>query len=469
MGSLILGITMFICIVPLIWVIYLYMYPRKWEKGKMIFGIKNRDEFLADDVKESVEKTVVKRNKEGLYISLGCTLLAVILLLLHGMKMQTFIWCIFIFAVIFIIEVPYILGHKEMLAIKRSFGIGGDKKVNVVDLKAAGSIHALKIEKVIFPTVVAFLGFMFFLLLDMGVISIAAYKAAGSFLGTAIGGTLFGTGLLFVFVSVLMDNVKNEVISYDSDINANYNRAKKKLWADLSVLFLWINTFYLLLGVGGMLFINSGAVIFGGIVVYMVLLMAGIIIFASANSRVDDIYKKSTDIIVDDDEYWLGGIIYCNPADKRVNIEKRAGFGVTINVGHPVGMIIGITCALVIVASLLSVVWVGMIEITPISVSIEDGSVVCHQLRNEYVIPIDSIKSVEFGEDIHDHDVLRSSGVGMDTLLKGNFIVDGKNGCKLFLNPTEKVFIRIETTDGQIYYIGGTTAEETEQIYEMLK
>ncbi len=101
-----------------------------------------------------------------------------------------------------------------------------------------------------------------------------------------------------------------------------------------------------------------------------------------------------------------------------------------------------------------------MIEITPISVRIEDGSVVCHQLRNEYVIPIDSIKSVEFGEDIHDHDILRSSGVGMDTLLKGNFIVDGKNGCKLFLNPTEKVYIRIETTDGQM---------ETEQIYEMLK
>ena len=162
-------------------------------------------------------------------------------------------------------------------------------------------------------------------------------------------------------------------------------------------------------------------------------------------------------------------MIYCNPADKRVNVEKRAGFGATINIGHPVGKFIGIVCALAIVGSLLSVVWAGMIEITPISVRIEDGSVVCHQLRNEYVIPIDSIKSVEFGEDIHDHDVLRSSGVGMDTLLKGNFIVDGKNGCKLFLNPTEKVYIRIETTDGQIYYIGSTTADETEQIYEMLK
>ena len=49
-------------------------------------------------------------------------------------------------------------------------------------------------------------------------------------------------------------------------------------------------------------------------------------------------YKRA----FDDDEYWIAGMFYCNPSDKRVNVEKRAGFGATINIGHPVGKFIGI-------------------------------------------------------------------------------------------------------------------------------
>lgn len=39
----------------------------------------------------------------------------------------------------------------------------------------------------------------------------------------------------------------------------------------------------------------------------------------------------------DDDELWLGGLFYVNRADPSLLVPKRAGVGVALNYGHPVG------------------------------------------------------------------------------------------------------------------------------------
>lgn len=41
----------------------------------------------------------------------------------------------------------------------------------------------------------------------------------------------------------------------------------------------------------------------------------------------------------DDDELWLGGSFYINRADPSLLAAKRAGVGVTLNYGHPVGRV----------------------------------------------------------------------------------------------------------------------------------
>jgi hypothetical protein len=52
-------------------------------------------------------------------------------------------------------------------------------------------------------------------------------------------------GLMLIPVGLLFDKMRNEVISDDSDINANYNRAKKKNWADTNSFMVWINTAFI--------------------------------------------------------------------------------------------------------------------------------------------------------------------------------------------------------------------------------
>jgi hypothetical protein len=213
--------------------------------------------------------------------------------------------------------------------------------------------------------------------------------------------------------------------------------------------------------------LGSGIIIIAGIGIYMILVMCALALFVRTNQSIENIYHKDMTVVQDDDDLWIAGMFYYNPSDKRLNIEKRAGVGSTINMAHPAGKVIGFLGVLSIIFSLLVVIWTGMLEATPINLRISDGSVICHQLRDEYVIPVSDIESAEYIDDIHNLSMVRTNGVGMDTLLKGNFSVDGE-GCKVFLAPDRRVAIKIVTTSGKIYYVSGASAAETDSVYAQL-
>ena len=473
------GLIMFLCLVPALWITFFCMYPKNWRERKLVLGVNNRPEFQADPAADEVEKIVQKSRRNARTINMICTLIAAVLLLLRGFAMMTFVWTCFIFIAIFVSMVPFIFGHRDMMAIKRKLGIVSEKGVSFVDLKTAGSVHALKTSRVILPIVVGLAAVVFSFLADLGVIRPGDDTLAGTFGRTiTLAGTLERTitlgsfwlmGILIVFMAYAMDNMKNTVISTDSDINANYNRAKKKSWADMNVGFLWAGTIYMLL-MAVLLFVRySEMLMIVGMGIYLVVLMAELAVFVSVTSKIDARYQKEISVISDDDEYWIGGMIYYNPNDKRAMVEKHAGIGTTVNFAHPVGKITAVFLAISIVVTILSIVWIGMLESTPIRLRIEKNQLICHQLRDEYVIPMRTITTVEFGEDITQHSVIRSAGVGMESLLKGNFVVDQQSGCKVFLDPTQKVFLHIVTDDGTSYYIGGATASETQMVYDELK
>ncbi|MGH1526111.1 DUF1648 domain-containing protein [Leifsonia sp. L25] len=54
----------------------------------------------------------------------------------------------------------------------------------------------------------------------------------------------------------------------------------------------------------------------------------------------------------DDDRHWKGGLIYVNSADPALFVPKRFGVGVTLNLGHPGGMAIGVVTLLLLVAGI---------------------------------------------------------------------------------------------------------------------
>ncbi|GLV57215.1 membrane protein [Dictyobacter sp. S3.2.2.5] len=59
----------------------------------------------------------------------------------------------------------------------------------------------------------------------------------------------------------------------------------------------------------------------------------------------------------DDDRYWIGGILYYNPEDPALWVEKRMGMGMTINFGNPTGKIITVAfIVIILISSLLPII-----------------------------------------------------------------------------------------------------------------
>lgn len=70
--------------------------------------------------------------------------------------------------------------------------------------------------------------------------------------------------------------------------------------------------------------------------------------------------KESGPQSPDDDHLWRWGIFYENRQDPRVWVEKRNGIGLTVNIGHPGGMVFMGVVALLVLATIALVLTVLM-------------------------------------------------------------------------------------------------------------
>lgn len=465
--NILFGFMMFLCIVPVLVICYYQIYPKNWQDRKLVFGVQNREEYRTGDTRAIVDGIVQKYRGQAKMVMIGGILISTVLLLLKGMVLCMIVWTVFVLVAIGAINVPYFCGNKEMKALKRRLGLSSREGMRLVDLNSAGVVHGLQKSNVIGPNLAGAAIVLFAVLIDLKVISLGRGWFVGSFLLTVMQATFWIVGLLVTVLACLMDSLRNEVISMDSDVNANYNRAKKKNLADFMNLFLWVNVVLMALWMVVFLVSASEMILFGTLAVYLILLMAGVALFVMRERKIDERYQKEISIVIDDDDDWIGGMFYYNPKDKRFNIEKRVGVGATINLAHPLGKVFGIFAALSIVATVLMLVWIGMLGATPLSLRVENEKVICHQLRDEYVIPLGDVQSVEWGENLQELHLARISGVGMDTVLKGIFFVDEQSGCRVFLNPKMDHYIKIVTAD-RIYYVNGEDEQETRKIYEII-
>ena len=463
--SLIFGIVMCSVLVPTLLIMYFILYPKNWKTSKLILGVSMRKEYTESDTAETVDKLYCLRRNQAKKLMTLSIIASVILLLLHGFILQTTFWMILVFASLLGIYIPYFIGNGEMKSLKRALGLNPEK-ISYTDLNVAGSIRTIKFSSILIPNIFGFIGVITALLIDLKVIPVKS-EIAGNFMGTGICATFFVMGIVLSVIAYFMDGLKNEVISPDSTINTNYNRARKKNLSNSIIAFLWLNAILMILSYVFSIMMVSELFFIIGIMLYIVILMVGLFIYASRNRKIEVRYKKEMTIVEDEDDHWIGGMFYYNPNNKRLNISKRAGVGTTFNLAHPIGKLAGVLICITFLVIMASLVYIGMAEATPLKLKIENNKLICHQLTDEYEIDIADIRDIEWGEDVSDLRFFKVSGFGISNLYKGNFTVNNEVGCKVFLNPEEGRYIKV-VTDEYIYYISASTSDETRAIYDTL-
>ena len=455
------GITL-----PVGLVILAICYPKNRQKKKIFYGIRNREEYEDESVCAKLDEICGKARKRALILTLCFAVIGVLLAVFNKIPLSMTLCTLNVFAYIMLMLVPFAFCNRDIKTLKRELSLDGDTGISFTDLQNADTVHAFRPVPFLIPLVFLLAGFCFSLMTDLKVITIDGFTSAGTFSATMMSGIFLFIGLIMLPIAYVMDRQRNQVISEDSAVNANYNRAIKRCMFGLNLAIDWCTVAAMIGMILSLLVFDAEVAILVFYGLYMAALVFAIVVYMVRMNRIELRYREETSVTVDDDDKWVFGLFYYNKNDRKLMVEKRMGIGTTVNMAHPVGKVLGAFLALSLVGTLLCMVWLGMMEATPIRVYNEDGRVICHQLRDEYVIEVSGIKAVSLVDDLDKKDVVRSAGTSMPGLAKGRFIVDDEK-CRFFMNPDFDLCIRIESSDW-VYYISGETKEETEELYRTL-
>lgn len=173
--------------------------------------------------------------------------------------------------------------------------------------------------------------------------------------------------------------------------------------------------------------------------------------------------NSGRDFYVDDDDKWIGGLVYYNLNDDRVLINDRVGTNSSVNLAKPAGKVIYAALALLLVTLPLWGLVLGNGEIkTDLSVD----AVTIKGGMHEYVLTADEVTRIELLEELPA--ITRTAGTGMPEFLGGNFSSKDYGKLKVCLNPTAPPYLLIETAE-ETYLLGTNDEVQTMEIYDALK
>ena len=171
--------------------------------------------------------------------------------------------------------------------------------------------------------------------------------------------------------------------------------------------------------------------------------------------------KKTLMNAEEDDRNWIFGMIYYNKNDKHFMVENRMGTGTSVNLANKAGLVTNIFAVFALLSIPILCIWMILVELTPISVTVENDTIICQQLSTEYEIPLSEITNYKVIEELPE--MIKMNGIGMDNIYIGTFEVYREGTFETFLNPQNEMFLWIETED-EVYYVSGATDEMTEEV-----
>lgn len=170
---------------------------------------------------------------------------------------------------------------------------------------------------------------------------------------------------------------------------------------------------------------------------------------------------------VDDDDKWIGGILYYNPNDSNLIINNRIGTNSTINLAKTSGKILMGLVILMLVAMPFTGAFINAAGAKPIGLELTETEIVSSRGGSRYTVPYEEISDVQLLEKLPKK-MVRTFGTGMENLLSGNFTASGIGSMKVCLDPNYSPYILITTDSGQHYLFGCRDSEMIKQIYNDL-
>jgi len=280
----------------------------------------------------------------------------------------------------------------------------------------------------------------------------------------------FLTLALFMGIHKAYENMRTQVYCENTEVNHALNRVSRREWTRCMVIVATINSAI-------MMFITL-AILLGGnfaemLVIIILLASAAVLLpFFIAFSNVRSVRNRllrveHEEIFTDEDDHWMwGAMFYNNPADTRLIVEKRVGFGMTTNMGGTFGKLMWIIIIGIVIFMLGMAVWMLPVDFGSVHTHISGGEVTINApATRNFSFHVREMQSVELMDTLPPRH--RVYGTGTARLNTGIFSVTGHGQSRLFVHLQAPPFIAIRLENEWIF-VNAPAQTETLEIFNRL-
>lgn len=373
--------------------------------------------------------------------------------------------------------IPFKLMNRKIKAEKAKNGwFVGEKKVVYCDTKTTLLKNSMPISNKYFliPILIGIIPL---------ILSIKNFSSENiAFLIVAI--LNLGLVILLFYIAKVFNKNKLKTYSTDSEINFILNKTEKQMFSiyfliNAIVESLIVLVFYLaLFEYIDLKFLN--------VIVVSTLLLSSIVAlgFIYIKKKINDLDEelssknKDSEIIVDDDDYWIDGIYYYNPNDSSKMVSSRFGYSMTYNLATKHGYFMGkkLDKIVLIGTLILILVLMGPSEISNSSISFSNDSpnISISSFPYSYELDYKDIESIKLTNEPISF-TLRTNGMATDTKCIGNFKSDKYGKCRVYLYFKNKddnpPYIVVKLKNSKFDYLIYNTkdSQSTKEVYTTLK
>ena len=403
------------------------------------------------DALPEVAQTVQTFKKQLNFLCILLILVSIPIFFIQNFSISLTLWMVWLIAILILPYLPYLKANRKLKALKKEQQWPVTPAVRIVDTAASECSLPKPIG-------------LWTLLLPL-VLSVLPALVPGQ--PVVLRWVYLADALSLVLLWICgrwLFRRRADMITSDSARNQTLLRVRRLYWDRFWRFNLWA------CGV-----LNLCMVLFQNSRFYLVVLLLLTVVILTGSlwmelslRRTQEHLTAGADILADEDDAWLGGVLYYNPSDNRTMVAKRLGIGTTVNLATKGGKLYLIAVAAVLLLCLLIGPILGMVDSDPprLEVTSKNTLVSLHGSKEKYTIPLDEITEVELRDSLPGSS--RVFGVGLPHYLEGDFSVSGEGAAKFCLDPTAPVFLRVET-ESRTYWFTAETPEQTQQIAEWLQ
>ena len=410
-------------------------------KKNIVLGV-----TLPADAHEDAEvNAVLQRFRKYAIAACGIlTAAAVIAALLPG-RMMT-VWTLWIDFVIIMPYIPYVLANRSLKELKQKRGWTAEPRT-VYGETSAEPLRYLDWKLFIPPVLIALAPI------------VIEQELTVMYVLNALMCILFAVLYRYAY------REKAEMV--DSDVNRTnaLTRVRRYNWGKM-----WLITSYAV----SLISILSGLLTKKPVIAILLLLILCIAVCYEAvhlEMKTRRMQEKltadsGTGWYVDEDDHWIGGLIYFNPDDRNSIINSRVGMNSSVNMARPLGKVMMVMMVLLMAGMPFFGIVMDDVGTRPIVLSVEDGRLHADCGMSHYTVNTDEITGVELLDALPEK-MTRRWGTGMEHYIQGNFGSD-RGSLNVMCDPACAPYIYLETSNGKKYLFASREPAETEAVFRIL-